>query len=188
MALTFTCSFSFFPELESQDTHPVVGPSRSRVSGPLFHVIWDQPDVFRASSALLGANCSHSSHAHLPELMKRGEGGCFQGVSNFKTDKNVRICQHSPWREWPGLDVGARDCRGTYLVYQWSDYRRVLKRNVAYAWQLGQGSPIYHARSACFFSFLSSIRAFAALGLWRMLWWVGNDLPLQMARHHLITH
>lgn len=32
------------------------------------------------------------------------------------------------------------------------------------------------------FSFLSSIRAFAALGLWCMLGLVGNDLPLQMAR------
>lgn len=66
-----------------------MGPSRSSVSRPLFHVIWDQSGVFRASTALLGANCSHSSQAHLPKLT--GEGVCVwlfsRKVSNLKTNR-----------------------------------------------------------------------------------------------------
>lgn len=57
------------------------------------------------------------------------------------------------------------NCRGIYPVHQWSDYRVVLKRNVADAWQLGQGSPIYHARSAFFLLFSFQHQRFCCLGI-----------------------
>lgn len=55
--------------------------------------------------------------------------------------------------------------RQMYPVRQWSDYSVVLKGNVACAWQLGPGSPIYHAGSACFLLFSFQHQNFCCLGI-----------------------